>query len=361
MINFVLPCLLALLISFALTPLVRKLAFKIGAIDQPDCRKVHCKTMPRLGGLAVFLAFSVAVLLTQPLDSRLVGLLTGGLLIVLLGILDDTRGLPAKVKLAGQIAAAAAVIPFGIQVEFITNPVDGHMLHLGIWGIPVTIFWIISVTNAVNLIDGLDGLAGGTAFIAALTMAAITWQQQDGTGMEVTLLALVLAASILGFLRYNFFPAKIFLGDTGSMFLGYALGTLAVMGVAKTATAISVIVPMVILGIPLLDVLFAILRRYQSQRPIFQPDKEHLHHRLMALGLSHRQTVLAIYAVNLILGVSAFLLTELTTSQAALLLFILAVVIIVTANKIGVIGKVARTGTSSSSVSQNLRQRSSKM
>lgn len=359
MINVVLPCLLALLISFVLTPTVRKLAFKIGAIDRPDCRKVHCKTMPRLGGLAVFLAFSATVLLTQTLDSKLVGLLTGGLLIVFLGILDDTRGLPAKVKLAGQIAAAAAVIPFGIQVEFVTNPVDGHMLHLGIWGIPVTIFWIISVTNAVNLIDGLDGLAGGTSFIAALTMAAIIWQQ-DGTGMGVTLLALVLAASILGFLRYNFFPAKIFLGDTGSMFLGYALGTLAVMGVAKTATAISVIVPMVILGIPLLDVLFAILRRYQSQRPIFQPDKEHLHHRLMALGLSHRQTVLAIYAVNLILGISAFLLTVLTTSQAALLLFILAVVIIVTANKIGVIGKVAPTGTSSS-VSQNLRQRSSKM
>ncbi|AEG61850.1 glycosyltransferase family 4 protein [Desulforamulus ruminis] len=359
MINFIFPCLLALLISFVLTPTVRKLAFKIGAIDRPDCRKVHCKTMPRLGGLAVFLAFTGAVLFTQQLNNKLIGLLVGGLLIVLLGILDDTRGLPAKVKLVGQIAAAAAVIPFGIQVEFITNPINGDLLHLGIWGIPVTIFWIISVTNAVNLIDGLDGLAGGTSFIAALTMAAIIWQQ-DGTGMEVTLLALVLAASILGFLRYNFFPAKIFLGDTGSMFLGYALGTLAVMGVTKTATAISVIVPMVILGLPLLDVLFAILRRYQSQRPIFQPDKEHLHHRLMALGLSHRQTVLAIYAVNLILGVSAFLLTVLTTSQAALLLFILAVVIIVTANKIGVIGKVAPTGTSSS-VSQNLRQRSSKM
>nr|WP_187290672.1 MraY family glycosyltransferase [Desulforamulus ruminis] len=357
--NFIFPCLLALLISFVLTPTVRKLAFKIGAIDRPDCRKVHCKTMPRLGGLAVFLAFTGAVLFTQQLNNKLIGLLVGGLLIVLLGILDDTRGLPAKVKLVGQIAAAAAVIPFGIQVEFITNPINGDLLHLGIWGIPVTIFWIISVTNAVNLIDGLDGLAGGTSFIAALTMAAIIWQQ-DGTGMEVTLLALVLAASILGFLRYNFFPAKIFLGDTGSMFLGYALGTLAVMGVTKTATAISVIVPMVILGLPLLDVLFAILRRYQSQRPIFQPDKEHLHHRLMALGLSHRQTVLAIYAVNLILGVSAFLLTVLTTSQAALLLFILAVVIIVTANKIGVIGKVAPTGTSSS-VSQNLRQRSSKM
>lgn len=356
MINFLLPFLLALGVALALTPWVRKTAFKIGAIDSPDCRKVHCKTMPRLGGLAVFLAFAATVVFTQQLDDKITGLLVGGLVIVLLGVLDDTRGLPAKVKLVGQIAAAAAVIPFGIQVEFITNPINGQLLHLGLWGIPVTIFWIISVTNAVNLIDGLDGLAGGTSFIAALTLAAITWQQSSllgGTGMEVTALAIILAASVLGFLRYNFFPAKIFLGDTGSMFLGYALGTLAVMGVAKTATAISVIIPMVILGIPLLDVLFAILRRYQSQRPIFQPDKEHLHHRLMALGLSHRQTVLVIYGVNLVLGISAFLLTVLTNKQAVLLLFFLAVFIILTANKIGVIGK--------DSVSQNFQQRSSKM
>ncbi|MEG6523093.1 MraY family glycosyltransferase [Desulfotomaculum sp. 1211_IL3151] len=353
--------LLALGIALLITPGVRKAAFKIGAIDKPDPRKVHAKIMPRMGGLAVFIAFALTVLLTQQLNDRLIGLLVGGFLIVLLGILDDTRGLPAKVKLLGQIAAAAAVIPFGIQVEFITNPLNGQMIHLGLWGIPVTIFWIISVTNAVNLIDGLDGLAGGTSFIAALTLAAVTavtWQQANlsgGIGMQVVALALILAASILGFLRYNFYPAKIFLGDTGSMFLGYALSTLAVMGVAKAATAISVIVPMVIMGLPLLDVLFAILRRYKSHRPIFEPDKEHLHHRMMALGLSHKQTVLAIYAVNLLLGISAFLLTVMTTSQAVLLLLILTVVIIVAANKIGVIGKTPVT------VAQNLQQRSSKM
>ncbi|WP_041275026.1 MraY family glycosyltransferase [Desulforamulus reducens] len=352
--------LLALGIAILITPGVRRFAFKIGAIDKPDHRKVHAKIMPRLGGLAVFLAFAVTVLLTQQLDNRIIGLLVGGLLIVLLGILDDTKGLPAKVKLVGQIVAAAAVIPFGVQVEFITNPLTGNMVQLGIWGIPVTIFWIISVTNAVNLIDGLDGLAGGTSFIAAITLAAVTWRQASlpgGTGMEVVVLAVILAASILGFLRYNFFPAKIFLGDTGSMFLGYALSTLAVMGVAKAATAISVIVPMVIMGIPLLDVFFAILRRYQSHRPIFQPDKEHLHHRMMALGLSHKQTVLAIYAINLLLGISAFLLTVISTSQAVLLLLIIAVVIIVAANKIGIIGKATKTIT----VSQNLQQRSSKM
>lgn len=363
--NILIAVLLALALALVLTPWVRKAAFKIGAIDQPDQRKVHSKIMPRMGGLAVYLAFAAATLLTQQLDERITGLLVGGLVIVLLGILDDIKGLPAKVKLLGQIAAATVVIPFGIQVEFITNPISGDPVYLGFWGIPLTIFWIISVTNAVNLIDGLDGLAGGTSFIAALTLAAVTWQQSSllgGFGLEVVGLALILAAATLGFLKYNFYPAKIFLGDTGSMFLGYALSTLAVMGVAKAATAISVIVPMVILGIPLLDVFFAILRRYQSHRPIFQPDKEHLHHRMMALGFSHKQTVLAIYAVSLLLGISAFLLTVISTSQAVLLLLILALVIIVAANKIGVIGKAAQTGIQSTvSVSQNLQRRSSKM
>ncbi|CCO07613.1 glycosyltransferase family 4 protein [Desulforamulus hydrothermalis] len=352
---------LALVIALGVTPLVRRVAFRIGAVDRPDHRKVHSKIMPRLGGLAVFIAFAATVLLFGQLDNRIIGLLTGGCLIIWLGILDDTRGLPAKVKLAGQIAAAAAVVPFGIQVEFITNPFNGHLVQLGVWGVPVTVFWIISVTNAINLIDGLDGLAGGTSFIAALTLAAVTWRQAGllgGAGLEVVGLALILAASILGFLRHNFYPARIFLGDTGSMFLGYALSVLAVMGVAKAATAISVIIPMVILGIPLLDVFFAILRRYQSHRPIFQPDKEHLHHRMMALGLSHKQTVLAIYAINLVLGISAVILTMLTTSQAVLLLFMLAVAVIVAANKIGVIGKAGRASVAAS---RTLQQRSSKM
>ncbi|MDO7789041.1 glycosyltransferase family 4 protein [Desulforamulus aquiferis] len=352
--NNIIPALfVALAVSLLITPWVRKAAIKIGAMDLPDHRKVHKGIMPRMGGLAVFLAFVAAVLLTQELDRKLIGLLIGGLLIVSLGILDDTRGLSAKVKLVGQIAAAAAVIPFGVQVEFITNPISGELLQLGYLGVPVTIFWIISVTNAVNLIDGLDGLAGGTSLIAALTIAAVTWRQAThigGDGMEVAALALILAFAILGFLKYNFYPAKIFLGDTGSMFLGFTLGTMAIMGVAKTATAISIIVPIVILGIPLMDVFFAILRRYQSHRPIFQPDKEHLHHRLMALGLSHKQTVLAIYGVSLVLGISAFLLTVLTTSQAVMLLFILTVTIIVLANKIGVIGST-----------QGFQQRSSKM
>lgn len=337
---------LALVISLLITPAVKRLAIKIGAVDAPDERKVHKGLMPRMGGLAVYLAFAVAVLAIMPFSLPLVGLLMGGLLIVLLGVIDDVKTLPAKVKLAGQIAAAIAVIPFGIQVDFITNPLTGGIMALGILALPITVFWIVAVTNAVNLIDGLDGLAGGTSVIAALTIAAVAWKQGLIYGgseqhMQVTLLALILVGAVLGFLRYNFHPAKIFLGDTGSMFLGYALAVLAVMGLTKSAAAISVFIPIVILGIPLLDTFFAIVRRHNKQMPIFKPDKEHLHHCLMAMGLSHRQTVLAIYALSAVLGVSAYLLNIITTDRAIMLLVALSIIIIYGANKIGVTGSKA--------------------
>lgn len=340
-IGVILACLLALVV----TPWVKRLAIKINALDKPNARKVHKGLMPRLGGLAVYFSFAAAVLLTRPLTIQLAGLLFGGLLIVLLGMVDDTKGLSPKAKLAGQILAALAVVPFGIQVEFITNPISGGVITLGILAVPVTVFWIISVTNAVNLIDGLDGLASGTSMIAALTIAAVSWKQgviHDGAfnNAEVALLALVLAGAILGFLRYNFHPAKIFLGDTGSMFLGYCLSVLAIMGLTKSAAAISVFIPILILGIPLLDTFFAIVRRCYNGKPIFEPDKSHLHHRLMALGLSHRQTVLVIYAVSALLGGSAYLLNIITTDRAIMLLVGLSIIIIFAANKIGVTGRV---------------------
>lgn len=355
--------LLAFGVALAITPAVRRAAFKIGAIDRPNQRKVHQRIMPRMGGLAIFISFTLALLLTGHTDLPTIGLLTGGLVIVAVGIIDDIKELSPKVKLMGQIAAALVVIPFGVKVDFITNPFSGGIIALGILTIPVTVFWIISATNAVNLIDGLDGLAGGTSLIAAVTMAAIAWNQAGAPGglasqYDMAVMALVLAAATLGFLRHNFYPAKIFLGDTGSMFLGYTLSTLAIMGLTKTATAISVIIPFVILGIPLLDTTFAILRRYNKHMPIFQPDKDHLHHRLMALGLSHKNTVLVIYLVNILLGVSAYLLTVVTTAQAVMMLVFLATVIIISANKIGVIGRKTRTGVK---VTQNYQQRSSKM
>ena len=354
---------LAFGLALLLTPLVRKWAFKCGALDKPDQRKLHHKVMPRLGGLAIFISFLTAVLVTQEITLQVAGLLTGGFLIVLLGFLDDTRGVSPRLKLAGQVVAACAVIPFGLEVNFITNPLSEEPLLLEYISIPLTILWNVSVTSAVNLIARLDGLASGITFIASLTLAAVVciemYQSVSSPAQwEAVVLALILAAAVLGFLRYNFYPAKIFLGDTGSMFLGFSVAVLSVMGLAKSATFISVIIPIVILGIPLLDTVFAILRRYLGQKPIFQPDREHLHHRLIQMGMSHRQAVLSIYGVSLVLGLSAIVLTLMTTKQAAIFLVILSTIVLVAANKIG----VTRAGSRAPYLTQpNKQQRSSRM
>ncbi|RKO65669.1 MraY family glycosyltransferase [Desulfofundulus salinus] len=343
MFKVLLGLLLAGGITLAATPWVRRQAFRWGAVDRPNARKVHKGVMPRLGGLAVYAGFVTAVLATMQPTRSLYGLLLGMTLIMLLGALDDIRGLSPRVKLAGQVAAALVLLPLGVQVYFVTNPFNGHIIDLGWLGIPITIFWVVAVTNAVNLIDGLDGLAGGVSCIAALTMAVVGWTQWQVFGAagqrEIIMLALMLAAALLGFLRYNFHPAKIFLGDSGSMLLGYTLAVMAIMGLTKSVTAVSVLVPLVILGIPLLDTFFAVLRRYHRHRPIFQPDKEHLHHQLLALGLSHRQAVLVIYGISALLGASAVVLNLVATDQALALLVILAVVVIAAANKVGVIGR----------------------
>lgn len=333
--------LLAFGLSLLITPLVKKWAFKCGALDRPDQRKVHKRVMPRLGGLAIYLSFLVAVTLTCDITLQIAGLLVGGSLIILLGFFDDTRGISPRVKLAGQVVAALAVIPFGLEVQFLTNPFSDELIALGLLSIPVTVLWIVSVTNAVNLIDGLDGLAGGTTFISALTLAGVVWIEASASGgsqgqWDAIILAMILASAIIGFLRYNFYPAKIFLGDSGSMYLGFSVASLSVMGLAKSATFISVIIPVVILGIPLLDTTFAIVRRYYGHRPIFQADREHLHHRLLKLGLSHRQAVLSIYGVNVVLGLSAIALTLISQKQAAIFLVILSTAILLLANKIGV-------------------------
>jgi len=357
---YILPLLLTLVAGYLLTPAVRMLAFKVGAMDHPDSRKVHNGIMPRMGGLAVYLAFVASVLLFRQVTPQVWGLLAGATVILLVGILDDIRGLSPRVKLAGQILAALVVIvPFNIQVNFITNPLNGHMILLGALSTPVTIFWVVAVTNAVNLIDGLDGLAGGVSGIAALTMAAVTWTQWGAAGMESIMMALTLVAALAGFLKHNFYPAKIFLGDTGSLFLGFTLSVMAIMGLTKSATAVSVIIPLVILGVPLMDTFFAVVRRYNEHKPIFQPDREHLHHRLMAIGLSHRQTVLVIYGLSAFLGLNAVVLNMVSSNQAMAMLVLLAVVVIYLADRVGVLGRSRRT--SYNLTTEEYKQRSSKM
>lgn len=358
--KFIIPLVLALALGYLLTPWVRALAFKMGALDNPDPRKVHNGIMPRMGGLAVYIAFVAAVLMFRELTPQVWGLLAGSTVIMLVGVLDDIRGVSPRIKLAGQILAALIVIiPFKVQIDYITNPLTGQVLILhDVISIPLTVFWIVAVTNAVNLIDGLDGLAGGVSSIAALTMAAVTWTQWGSSGSESIMLALTLAVAVVGFLRYNFHPAKIFLGDTGSLFLGFTLSVMAIMGLTKSATFVPVIIPLVILGVPLSDTFFAIIRRYNKHQPIFQPDREHLHHQLMNMGFSHRQTVLALYGLSAFLGLNAVVLNMVSTNQAMVLLIILVVVAIYFADRVGVLGRRQQSGYG---ISDEYQQRSSKM
>jgi len=349
-LQLVLAPLVALAVALVLTPQVRRLAFRVGALDAPDYRKVHEGVMPRLGGLAIYASFVLAVLVGGRVTAPVGGLLAGATLITAVGVADDVYRLRAWTKLAGQVLAALVVVPFGIVVSQFSNPLSGNpypVVQLGWLAWPLTVLWLVAVTNAVNLIDGLDGLASGTAFIAALTMAAVIglegYRVPGSVNAGVMWLALVLAAATLGFWRYNFHPARIFLGDGGSMLLGFLLGSMAVMGPAKDATGISVIIPLVILGIPLADTACAIVRRCWRHRPIMQPDREHLHHRLLDLGLNHRQAVLAIYGVDLILGGSAVLLTVIAPGPALLLVAGIFLAVVVTANRLGVIGQRLRT------------------
>ncbi|MBO7748028.1 undecaprenyl/decaprenyl-phosphate alpha-N-acetylglucosaminyl 1-phosphate transferase [Paenibacillus sp. MWE-103] len=316
---------ISLCLALALTPLVIKLAFKVGAIDKPNHRKVHTKIMPRMGGLGIYAAFIGAYFAIQPFipeglfrsyDRNLINaLLAGGSIIVLLGALDDRFELSAKVKLLGQIIAACVVVfGFGVKIDLLNIPFGEAMQPVASWiSIPLTIIWIVGVTNAINLIDGLDGLAAGVSGIAIgtiLVMAAVMGFA------PVILLSALLLGGVIGFLVYNFHPAKIFMGDTGSLFLGFGLATLSMLGF-KQVTMVSFVTPLLIIGVPLSDTFFAIVRRWVNKKPIFAPDKGHLHHCLRELGFSHRRTVLIIYAIAAFFGLCAVLQSTIVQSDAA--------------------------------------------
>lgn len=340
MFYFLLAPVVAATVTLFAVPLAIRLAYRTGAIDEPEARKIHTQPMPRLGGVAVYSGF-LAGLATAALSGgappKYLGLLVGGTLVFALGVLDDIRGLSPRVKLCGQILAALAVIPLGISILFVTHPLrEGHLLYLGFWGIPVTVFWLVAVTNAVNLIDGLDGLAAGVGSIGAVTLATVAALVGDRGAI---LPALILGAALVAFLPYNFHPARIFLGDCGAMLIGFLLACGAVIGVAKTATAATLFTPAIILGIPLFDTLFAILRRYKNGQRIFRADREHLHHRLLAIGFSHRRAVLTVYGTSAVLGLSAVVLTRLTTAQAMLFLFGVVILLVALANRIGIVGR----------------------
>jgi UDP-GlcNAc:undecaprenyl-phosphate GlcNAc-1-phosphate transferase len=331
------PAFLVILAAFVVTlvsmPWVIKLAFKLGAIDQPDERKVHQDAMPRLGGMAIYISFLLAMLFYVGVKGPFTGLIIGASIVFIVGMLDDMYGLSAWVKLLGQCAAAGVAMYFGVMVEFLTNPFDG-MLFLGYFSLPLTLVWIVGVSNAINLIDGLDGLAGGVSAIAAVTMGIVALVEGQAL---VAVTAFILAAGIAGFLPYNFYPARTFMGDGGSNFLGFVLACIAIMGTAKSAALISLFIPIVILGIPIFDTFFAILRRIHKQTPIFKPDKDHLHHRLMVLGMSHRRSVFTIYLISGFFSAVAITLTFITDPKAMLGLGLLLLIIVMGADKVGLL------------------------
>ncbi len=331
------PLVLSFLLVLAGTPFVRKLAIKYRVMDKPEERKVHQRIMPRLGGLAICFGFWVAVAATQTLTREILGLLAGGLLICLVGVWDDFRGVSPRVKLLFQVLAACIVIAMGVRVDFMTNPVGGEV-SLYYLSYPVTVLWIIGITNAVNLIDGLDGLAAGVSAIAAVTLGIVSMLE----GFEqAAMLAFILAAGAFGFLKHNFYPAKIFMGDTGSLFLGFNLSVIAILGLTKSTTVVSLFLPVVILGIPIIDTLLAIVRRFFSNKPIFSADKEHLHHRLLAMGLTHQRTVLTIYGVSVLLGLSAVLMALVTTAQGMLIMVVTTLGVFIAADRVGILRDIA--------------------
>ena len=301
--------LVALAASILVTPVAIRLAPKIGAVDIPlDNRRMHTKTMPRFGGLAIFAGSTTAMLIFLKFDPRVVTIVMGGALIYILGVIDDIKHLSAKVKFLGQTFVALIMYVNGIRIEFLTNFLGEGNSQLGdVLCFIITMVWIVGITNTVNLIDGLDGLAAGTAAIASLCIAYTAYIH--GTYLAAGAM-LALAGATLGFLPYNFYPAKIFMGDGGSLYLGFMLATLSVLGTVKSATLVTMIIPVLVLGVPIFDTFFAIFRRFVNKRPIMEADKGHLHHRLMKLGYGQRRATLILYGITAIMGVAAVLFSR---------------------------------------------------
>ena len=334
-INIIMIFSIAFVVSFFMTPFVKNLAIKLNAIDIPkDGRRVHNKPIPRLGGLAILSGFVMGLIYYLVMvgleevvfNSKILGLLLGIIIIEIAGVWDDIKPIRAWTKLLFQIAAAAVVVGFGVRVEFLTNPfVEEGIFELGAWSIPITMIWIVGITNAINFIDGLDGLAAGVATISSISLLFIAIYLNQP---QTIVLAAALAGATIGFLPFNFNPAKIFMGETGSAFLGFTLGTISIMGLVKSYTAIAIVVPLIVLGLPIFDTAFAIIRRVLSGKSPMQADRGHLHHRLVDSGLSQKQSVIILYIVSAFLGLAGIVLIETGIWKFTLLILTIVIFII---------------------------------
>ena len=309
----------AFVIAFGATPIVKVFATKVGAMDNPgEARRIHDHPIPRMGGMAIFLGFLVSVILFAEISKPVQGILIGCVIIVAVGVLDDIVSLRWLFKLIAQLAAAIIAVAHGVTIEGIMNPnvfAAENTLLIGYLSIPVTVLWIVGVTNAVNLIDGLDGLACGVSAISSVTMLVVALMVAEP---NVALLLAALAGGCLGFIPYNLNPAKIFMGDTGALLLGYVLATVSILGLFKFYAVMTFLVPVMALALPLFDTIFAIIRRVARGQSPMAPDRGHLHHRLIDHGLSQKQAVAVLYSLSAMMGLTAVVIC--TTGKLRLLL-----------------------------------------
>lgn len=298
---------IAFLIAIITVPLVRKICIKKGLYDVPGDRKIHKTPVPRLGGVAIWFSVTVtmAILILwfwdYPHGNALSGMFLGGTLIFIVGVIDDLKNLSPKTKLLFQILAASIAYYFGVQILSIHIPFVEGAIPLGLLSIPITILWIVLICNAVNFIDGVDGLAGGVTAITALTLGVVAFYTAQPVAAVV---AAVIAGTMLGFLVFNFHPAKIFMGDSGALFTGFILASLAVTGVLKTV-AVTLLIPIIILSVPLLDITYAVFRRISKGKSPFKADGDHIHHRLLKAGISQNKTIIIFYLICIASGAVA--------------------------------------------------------
>lgn len=332
------PFFLAWMGGLLLVPLVRRVALNLGLVDNPDLRKIHTRPIPRIGGVALYITGFLGALPFLSEDFKTMGVMLAGTFIFLVGLLDDILDLPARVKLAGQIFAGMILFFFHVRIEFVTDFIAGEgLVALGFFTYPLSLLWIIGLTNTVNLIDGVDGLAGGIVFIALATLLAVrlaTPHTQDPIIIKnVLILSSAVMGSLLAFLRYNVHPATIFMGDSGAYFLGFMISALSIAGAAKGSIVFPLVIPLIALGLPVLDVMLAILRRYFKRVPIFQADKEHLHHKLLKKGFSQADTTRLLWMVSTCFGLLAILTADVNhrglQSAVAILLACMVVACIV--------------------------------
>ena len=324
---------IALISTFLLTFVIRKLAFKFNFVDFPNQRKIHKEVTPRIGGLGIFIGAAIGLFYLQPEHIHLKAIGLGAIVIVITGILDDRFDIRPIVKLTGQLIAASFLISSGLIIEKVTLPLIG-MVDLGAFSVLITFLWVVGITNAINLIDGLDGLATGVSTIALLSMFVMALIDLQ---IFAAYLCIVIIGANLGFLYHNFYPAKIYMGDTGSNFLGYMIAVISMLGLFKNIALFSFVIPVIVLAIPIFDTLFAIVRRASKKQKIMMPDNQHIHYQLLRAGFSHRQTVIIIYGFSLIFGFLAIVFSEARFIVSALVTLFVLFLIHILAELAGVV------------------------